>query len=117
MLAHSLFDDIRVSGRQHSGFHILLKRKDFFAGQLPPIVSSPTFAIRKKAIKIFTLEQYVEAGVLTPRHSDVIKEAVRNHRNILVIGGTGSGKTTLINAIINVMVRSVSITTIQLQLI
>lgn len=77
-----------------------------FAGQLPPIVSSPTFAIRKKAIKIFTLEQYVEAGMLSPRHSDVIKDAVRQHRNILVIGGTGSGKTTLINAIINEMVRS-----------
>ncbi|MER0203178.1 MAG: P-type conjugative transfer ATPase TrbB [Nitrosomonas sp.] len=77
-----------------------------FAGQLPPIVSSPTFAIRKKAIKIFTLEQYVETGVLSPRHGDVIKEAVRKHRNILVIGGTGSGKTTLINAIINEMVHS-----------
>ena len=75
-----------------------------FAGQLPPIVTSPTFAIRKKAIKIFTLEQYVETGVLSPRHSDVIKEAVRKHRNILVIGGTGSGKTTLINAIIHEMV-------------
>ncbi|OQW81231.1 MAG: P-type conjugative transfer ATPase TrbB [Proteobacteria bacterium ST_bin16] len=77
-----------------------------FAGQLPPIVSSPTFAIRKKAIKIFTLEQYVETGVLSPRHGDVIREAVRKHRNILVIGGTGSGKTTLINAIINEMVVS-----------
>ncbi|PTQ80597.1 P-type conjugative transfer ATPase TrbB [Nitrosomonas ureae] len=77
-----------------------------FAGQLPPIVTAPTFAIRKKAIKIFTLEQYVETGVLSPRHCDVIKEAVRKHRNILVIGGTGSGKTTLINAIINEMVRS-----------
>ena len=77
-----------------------------FAGQLPPIVSSPTFTIRKKAIKIFTLEQYVETGVLSPRHSDVIKDSVHKHRNILVIGGTGSGKTTLINAIINEMVRS-----------
>ena len=75
-----------------------------FAGQLPPIVTAPTFAIRKKAIKIFTLEQYVETGVLSPKHCDVIKEAVRKHRNILVIGGTGSGKTTLINAIINEMV-------------
>ncbi|SDU23063.1 P-type conjugative transfer ATPase TrbB [Nitrosomonas ureae] len=77
-----------------------------FAGQLPPIVTAPTFAIRKKAIKIFTLEQYVETGVLLPRHRDVIKEAVRKHRNILVIGGTGSGKTTLINAIIDEMVQS-----------
>jgi Flp pilus assembly CpaF family ATPase len=46
-----------------------------FAGQLPPIVSSPTFAIRKKAIKIFTLEQYVETGVLSPRHSEAIQDA------------------------------------------
>ena len=75
-----------------------------FAGQLPPVVSSPTFAIRKKAVAIFTLEQYVESGVLKPKHRDVIKDAVRQHRNILVIGGTGSGKTTLINAIIFEMV-------------
>ncbi len=77
-----------------------------FAGQLPPVVASPTFAIRKKAIKIFTLEQYVDTGVLTRRHAEVIKNAVRDHRNILVIGGTGSGKTTLINAIIHEMVQS-----------
>ena len=77
-----------------------------FAGQLPPIVTSPTFAIRKKAIRIFTLEQYVEAGVLSRRHCDAIQEAVREHRNILVIGGTGSGKTTLINAIIHDMVQN-----------
>lgn len=75
-----------------------------FAGQLPPVVTSPTFAIRKKAVAIFTLDQYVENGVLSPRHCNVIKQAVREHRNILVIGGTGSGKTTLINAIIFEMV-------------
>jgi len=77
-----------------------------FAGQLPPVVASPTFAIRKKAIKIFTLDQYVDSGALARRHAEVIKNAVRDHRNILVIGGTGSGKTTLINAIIHEMVQS-----------
>ena len=76
-----------------------------FAGQLPPIVTAPTFAIRKKAIAIFTLEQYVESGVMSHHHYEAIKTAVRKHRNILVIGGTGSGKTTLVNAIINEMVR------------
>ncbi|WP_017879668.1 P-type conjugative transfer ATPase TrbB [Janthinobacterium sp. CG3] len=75
-----------------------------FAGQLPPIVTAPTFAIRKKALFIFTLEQYVEAGIMTQRHYEAIKAAVKNHRNILVIGGTGSGKTTLVNSIINQMV-------------
>ncbi|MCU1533299.1 MAG: uncharacterized protein JWO49_2870 [Arthrobacter sp.] len=77
-----------------------------FAGQLPPVVPAPTFAIRKKAVAIFTLAQYVEAGTLTTDHCNALKAAVKNHRNILVIGGTGSGKTTLVNAIIHEMVMS-----------
>ena len=75
-----------------------------FAGQFPPIVPAPTFAIRKKAIAIFTLAQYVAAGIMTPAQLVVIEAAVKNHRNILVTGSTGSGKTTLVNAIINHMV-------------
>jgi P-type conjugative transfer ATPase TrbB len=75
-----------------------------FAGQLPPVVQGPTFAIRKKAIAIFTLDDYVKAGIMTPEQCAAIRKAVRDHRNILVTGGTGSGKTTLINAIIHEMV-------------
>ena len=75
-----------------------------FAGQLPPIVSSPTFAIRKKAIAIFTLDDYVAHSILSANHCAAIRQAVAAHRNILVVGGTGSGKTTLVNAIINEMV-------------
>jgi type IV secretion system protein VirB11 len=75
-----------------------------FAGQLPPVVSAPTFAIRKRAVAIFTLEQYVDAGSMTATQCVALTDAVAAHRNILVIGGTGSGKTTLVNAIINEMV-------------
>ena len=75
-----------------------------FAGQFPPIVPAPTFAIRKKAIAIFTLTQYVATGIMTPAQLVVIEAAVKNHRNILVTGSTGSGKTPLVNAIINHMV-------------
>jgi P-type conjugative transfer ATPase TrbB len=75
-----------------------------FAGQLPPLVSAPVFAIRKPAIKVFTLDNYVEQGIMTQAQCDAIKKAVREHKNILVVGGTGSGKTTLINAIIAEMV-------------
>jgi len=64
-----------------------------FAGQLPPVVQAPTFAIRKKAIAIFTLDQYLTAGIMTTEQCSAIKQAVCDHRNILVIGGTGSGKT------------------------
>ena len=50
--------------------------------------------------------QYVDAQIMTPHHCAAIKSAVSRHRNILVTGGTGSGKTTLINAIIREMVDS-----------
>jgi type IV secretion system protein VirB11 len=75
-----------------------------FAGQLPPIVSAPTFAVRKKASAVFTLEQYVDADIMTEGQREAICEAVALHKNILVIGGTGTGKTTLTNAIIQQIV-------------
>lgn len=75
-----------------------------FAGQLPPVVSAPTFAIRKKAISIFTLDDYVAAGMLSAKQRDFLQLAVKRHKNILVVGGTGSGKTTLVNALIQAMV-------------
>ncbi|PKD39854.1 P-type conjugative transfer ATPase TrbB [Methylomonas sp. Kb3] len=75
-----------------------------FAGQLPPIVPAPTFAIRKKAVAIFPLEKYVSDGIMSSKQFEAITKAVKDHKNILVVGGTGSGKTTLVNAIINKMV-------------
>lgn len=74
-----------------------------FAGQLPPIVPAPTFAVRKKACAIFSLEQYVADGVMTEQQRDVVCTAIRDRKNILVVGGTGTGKTTLTNAIIHEM--------------
>lgn len=75
-----------------------------FAAQLPPVVSAPTFALRKKAVAVMDLDDYVDSGVMTQLQREVIAEAVAAHRNILVVGGTGSGKTTLVNAIIQQMV-------------
>ena len=75
-----------------------------FAAQMPPVVSAPAFAIRKRAVAIFTLAQYVDAAIMSQAHCNIIVDAVAAHRNILVIGGTGSGKTTLINAIVAQMV-------------
>lgn len=76
-----------------------------FAGQLPPLVAGPTFAIRRKASRIFLLDEYVDKGVMTRVQADFICRAIAAHKNILVIGGTGSGKTTLLNAIIAEIVR------------
>lgn len=75
-----------------------------FAGQLPPVVQEPTFAIRKKAVSVFTLDQYLEQNIMTGLQISCVKQAIADHKNILVIGGTGSGKTTLVNAIIQEMV-------------
>lgn len=75
-----------------------------FAAQLPPIVSAPTFAIRKRAIAVYRLEQYVEQDIMTERQRDVLIAAIQARKNILVVGGTGSGKTTLVNALIQASV-------------
>ncbi|MDE2365781.1 MAG: P-type conjugative transfer ATPase TrbB [Betaproteobacteria bacterium] len=72
-----------------------------FAGQIPPVVSEAIFAIRKKAVAVFTLDDYVQAGIMTPGQCERIRQATAARSNILVSGGTGSGKTTLVNAILN----------------
>ncbi len=74
-----------------------------FAGQIAPIVSAPTFALRKKASLVFTLEDYLEKGVITSKQVDLIKKAIADHKNIVIVGGTSSGKTTLVNACIDHM--------------
>lgn len=71
-----------------------------FEGVIPPVAVRPCFAIRKSAAQIFTLDDYVAAGSMTPLRRDVLKKAVRDKNNILVVGGTGSGKTTLVNALL-----------------
>ena len=72
-----------------------------FQGVLPPIVPAPVFTIRKKALLIFTLDDYVSQGIMTERQKAAILEAVHSRQNILVTGGTGTGKTTLVNAVLN----------------
>lgn len=71
-----------------------------FEGLIPPIVARPSFTIRKKALLVFTLKDYVAHGILKEDQYVLIRNAVQNKKNILVVGGTGSGKTTLTNAII-----------------
>jgi len=71
-----------------------------FEGLLPPIVSAPTFSIRKPAVAIFTLDDYAAAGVMTSAQALSLQVAVAERRNILVAGGTSTGKTTLVNALL-----------------
>jgi type IV secretion system protein VirB11 len=74
-----------------------------FEGVLPPVVSQASFTIRKKASRVISLEEYVDAGTMPKSLSEIIKDSIIARLNILVVGGTGSGKTTLVNAIILAM--------------
>lgn len=71
-----------------------------FEGLLPPLVSGPTFSLRKPASLVFTLDDYVVAGVMSAREATVLAKAVQARLNILVVGQTSSGKTTLVNALL-----------------
>jgi len=66
----------------------------------PATQSAPALVIRKKAGRIFTLGEYVARGMLAPGHRDLLETAVRGRRVVLIVGGTGSGKTTLVNALL-----------------
>lgn len=71
-----------------------------FEGLLPPIVSGPSFTIRRRASRLIPLDEYVSKKIMTTDHASVIRNAIKSRLNIVVSGGTGSGKTTLANAII-----------------
>lgn len=71
-----------------------------FEGILPPVAPGPCFAIRKPAAKIHTLGDYVASGIMLPWQAEALAQAVRQRCNILVVGGTSSGKTTLANALL-----------------
>ena len=71
-----------------------------FEGLLPPVVAAPCFAIRKLAVAVFTLADYVAAGVMSVWQAEALARAVEARKNILVAGGTSTGKTTLTNALL-----------------
>ncbi|MDF1719185.1 MAG: P-type conjugative transfer ATPase TrbB [Minwuia sp.] len=71
-----------------------------FEGLLPPVATGPCFAIRKPATKILSITDYVRDRIMVPIQAEALRKAVRERKNILVAGGTSSGKTTLTNALL-----------------
>ncbi len=73
-----------------------------FEGVYPPVVSpGASFTIRKKASRIMSLQEYLENGIITQEVIEIIRKGIQDYKNIFVVGGTSSGKTTFVNAIIN----------------
>lgn len=77
-----------------------------FEGLLPPVVAAPTFAIRKPAVAVFTLGDYIEAGIMSAPEAEVLRCGIADRLNILIAGGTGTGKTTLANALLAEIAKS-----------
>jgi type IV secretion system protein VirB11 len=71
-----------------------------FEGLLPPVSTGPCFAIRKPAVRVYTLADYVADGIMPAEVARLLSLGVVERRNILVAGGTSSGKTTLANALL-----------------
>ena len=77
-----------------------------FEGLLPPIVRAPAFSIRKPAASVFSLDDYAATGVMSRQDADAFRRAIAERQNILVAGGTGTGKTTLVNALLAEVART-----------
>jgi type IV secretion system protein VirB11 len=77
-----------------------------FEGLLPPVVAAAAFSIRKPAVAVFTLDDYAASGIMTAAQAEILRKAVTERRNILVAGGTSTGKTTLTNALLAEVAKS-----------
>ncbi|HEL5339960.1 TPA: P-type conjugative transfer ATPase TrbB [Stenotrophomonas maltophilia] len=71
-----------------------------FEAVLPPVTPAPAFALRKRAIGVIPIERYVADGLMSAAQAGYLVRAVRERLNILIVGGTSSGKTTLANALL-----------------
>ena len=72
-----------------------------FEGLMPPVVTRPSFAIRKPAIRSMSLTDYLNSGAIGPKRAAALRQAIEDRQNIVVAGGTSSGKTTLADALLN----------------
>jgi P-type conjugative transfer ATPase TrbB len=94
-----------VRAEAHGGAPILSaelpETGERFLGVMPPVVRAPSFAIRKPAVHILTLARYVADGILSEGQAAFLRTAVRERLNIIVAGGTSTGKTTLANALLD----------------
>ena len=80
---------------------VLLLDGSRISGEIPPNVAAPSMRIRKHALHVEPLRYHLDTGVITHEQFELIREAIGNRRNIVVVGGTASGKTFLANSILH----------------
>lgn len=98
LIADYMGEEVRREDPRISG--VLPVTGERFQGFLPPVTIGPAFAIRKRPAVVHRLESYVAMGALSEAAAGRLREAAASRRNILICGGTSSGKTTLANAIL-----------------
>lgn len=81
---------------------------------LPPIsLCGPILTIRKFSKTPMTIEKLISYGSITPEIADVLERLVKAKYNIFICGGTGSGKTTFLNAVSNYIPKDERVITIE----
>jgi len=98
LVAHHVGVEVRANSPRVSAE--LPESGERFEGLVPPVVAAPCFAIRRPAVAVFTLDDYVGSGIMSAAQAELLRVAVRERKNVLVAGGTSTGKTTLVNALL-----------------
>jgi P-type conjugative transfer ATPase TrbB len=104
LVAHHVAVEVRAGSPRVSSE--LLESGERFPGLVPPVVAAPCFAIRRPAVADFSLGDNVQAGIMSGAQAELLRSAVRERKNILVAGGTSTGKTTLVNALLAEVART-----------
>lgn len=73
--------------------------------KIPPIVDQITASFRKPSEVVYTMDDLIGQGCLSRHQSEIILEGILEHRNIILAGATGSGKTTFTNSLITLIPR------------
>lgn len=66
-----------------------------------PIVTGPVFSIRKPLKGHIDLEMMYQSKTMSKKAQNILKRSIKERKNILVVGATGSGKTTFVRALLN----------------
>jgi len=81
---------------------------------IPPLaIDGPSLSIRRFAVDLLNADALVQMGTLTPAIALVLKAIVRGRMNVLVSGGTGTGKTTMLNVLSSFIPHDERIVTIE----